>query len=62
MDFSTIKDKILNNEYNTVTEFKVKYIYFLIYFESIINFKIAVYVNSVLTHTCLQTFWPSGGI
>lgn len=23
MDFSTMKDKIINNEYNTVTEFKV---------------------------------------
>lgn len=24
MDFSTMKDKIHNNEYNTVTEFKVR--------------------------------------
>lgn len=24
MDFSTMKDKIRNNEYNTVTEFKVR--------------------------------------
>lgn len=24
MDFSTMKDKIINNEYNTVTEFKVR--------------------------------------
>lgn len=28
MDFSTMKDKIINNEYNTVTEFKVSFQFF----------------------------------
>lgn len=46
MDFSTMKDKIINNEYNTVTEFKVR----------IQFYNTVICVNKALSHLPVSNF------
>lgn len=69
MDFSTMKDKIRNNDYNTVTEFKVRIVYNIFIFKlrgGILNMKyieiklIEVYVN-ICSHNCWNILWLLGG-